>query len=326
MLANLKELPGRISDHNVTVASAGIAFYGLLALVPTLIALVSTYSIVTDPAEIESQVADLAGSLDAETQAFVRNLLEDIVGDTEDPGRSIGAWLSLIAGIALALFSASGAVQKMINTISVAYDATESRPGWKQRLMAYGFTAAAIVGVTLMALVVGAVPAILDRVSLSGGAEVGVTIVQFPVLGLLFGLALTVLYRYSPDRDPRTPWLNPGAITGTLLFIFFAIAFSFYSANIGVLPASYGLLGSIAALMIFLQLTALSVIIGAEVNGAAESAAVPSAAQAAVSARRSVVGRLSSPAGERADQKTLSFGKALAGLIALFVLGRGAGD
>ena len=325
-MANLKELPGRIKDHNVTVAAAGIAFYGLLALVPTLIALVSTYSIVTDPAEIESQVADLAGSLDADTQQFVTDLLTDIVGDTEDPGRSIGAWLSLIGGIALALFSASGAVQKLINTVSVAYDASETRPGWKQRLMAYGFTAASIVGVAVVALVVGAVPAILDRVNLASGAVAAITLLQFPALGLLFGLALTVLYRYSPDRDPKTPWRNPGAIAGTLLFIFFAIAFSLYSSYVGVLPASYGLLGSIAALMIFLQLTALSVIVGAEVNGAAEGAAVPSVAEAAVSSRGSVAGRLSSPAGEGADQKTLSFGKALAGLIALFVLGRAAGD
>ncbi len=325
MMAGLKELSSRIKDHNITVAAAGIAFYGLVALVPTLIALVSIYSIVTDPAEIESQVNDLAGSLDSDTQGFVKGVLEDIVGDTEDPGRSIGAWVSLIGGIALALFSASGAVQKLINTITVAYDATETRPGWKLRLMAYGFTAGAIVGFAMMALVVGAVPAILDQVNLSGGTEAAITIFQFPALGFLFGFALTVLYRYSPDRDPRTPWRNRGAIVGTLLFVCFAVGFSFYSSNIGVLPSSYGLLGSIAALMIFLQLTALSVIIGAEVNGMAEADTPPEFASAPVTSSRSVAGRLPVAAAQ-SGQKTLGFGKALAGLVALFVIGRAAGD
>ena len=73
----------RIKDHNVTVSAAGIAFYGLLALVPTLIALVSVYALVADPSQIEQQVTDTAGSLDPDTQTFVKNQLTDIVGDVE---------------------------------------------------------------------------------------------------------------------------------------------------------------------------------------------------------------------------------------------------
>lgn len=348
MIANIKEIARRIKAHNIAVTAAGIAFYALLALVPTLIAIVSIYGIVTEPSEIEQQVADLAGSLDEDTRSFVTGILTDIVAGEEDSqaaadaetGKSAAARAvqigGLIFGIALALFSASGAVQKLITSIAVAYEAPETRPGWKLRLMAYGFTTAAIVGVVFMALVIGASPALLEQVDLGGAAEAAISIAQFPILGLVFAGALTVLYRYGPDRSNRTPWRNPGAIVGTLLFLFFAIAFSIYSANVGLMPASYGLLGSVAALMIFLQLTAIAVIIGAEVNAAVEQGALRTATVQAGVADRAGVSQLSPVAagnaplagsfGDDQEERTLSFGKALAGLIALFALARGMKD
>ncbi len=336
VVANLKEIARRIKAHNVMVTSAGIAFYGLLAIVPTLIALISIYGLVTDPAEIEQQVADAAGSLDSTTKDFITEILTGIVGDSDEPDGSVGAWLSLIFGILVALWSSSGAVSKLIGTVAVAYEAPEGRPGWRLRLMAYGFTAAAIIGVAVMALVIAAAPALLDQTNIGDGAAAAISVLQFPLLGLLFGGALTVLYRYSPDRSVPTPWKNPGAVVGTLLFIFFAIAFSIYSANVGLLPASYGLLGSIAALMIFLQLTAIAVIIGAEVNSAIEvgsvsPATVASTATGAASGSALVpagpIASAGSPTdGEAADRPTLSFGTALAGLVALFALARGLKD
>lgn len=337
MVANIKELGRRIKAHNVTVSAAGIAFYGLLALVPTLLALVSVYGLIADPADVETQVEDLSSSLDETTSAFLTETLKGVIGEADENGNGgsgvIGRWLTLIFSIAFALFSASGAVQKLMSTVSVAYEARETRSGWRVRGLAYLFTAAAIVGVSLMIFTIGFVPTILDRVDLGGAAESAITILQLPVLGLLFAGALAVLYRYGPDRDRRTPWRNPGAIVATLLFIFFAIAFSIYSANVGLLPASYGLLGSIAALMIFLQLTALAVIIGAEVNGAIEvrTAAAAAAAAARASTHRAAPGIASGVAAidhaeEDGQQPVLSFGKALAGLIALFALARGVKD
>lgn len=365
MIANIKEILRRIKAHNIVVSAAGIAFYGLLALVPTLIAVVSIYGIVTEPEEIQAQVEDVAGSLDDDTKEFVTGILEDIVGaeveaaenDAAAADESVSGRVSqvvgLIFGIALALFSASGAVQKLIATIAVAYEAVETRPGWKVRLMAYAFTTAAIVGVVLMALIIGASPALLEQANLGSVAETAIGILQFPVLGLLFAGALTVLYRYGPNRAIKTPWRNPGAIIGTLLFLFFAIAFSIYSANVGLMPAAYGLLGSVAALMIFLQLTAIAVIVGAEVNAAVEVGALRAAAPNTTGtnvagANVAVLGASgSSAAGSGAgglpqltaggvaarssteegdDSRILGFGKALAGLIALFVLGRGVKD
>lgn len=332
LIANVKEILRRIKVHNVTVSSAGIAFYGLLALVPTLIALVSVYAIVADPTEIEQQVTDAAGSLDETTKGFLTQQMTDIVGGVDDDGggsggNSAGRWISLLVGIAFALFSASGAVQKLMATVAIAYEAEDSRKGWKVRGLAYLFTAGAIVGVAAMVFLIGVLPAIMDRVELGGLAETLIGIVQLPALGIGFAMALTILYRYGPDRPQRTPWKNYGAVVGTLLFIVFSFLFTIYASNLNSMPASYGLLGSVAALMIFLQLTALAVIIGAEVNGALEAQssqatvnATGSASSASLNGNRSFNGGSPQPA---APAEPLGLGKALAGLAALFALSRG---
>ncbi len=330
MLGHIREIRRRIKAHNVVVASAGVAFYGLLALVPTLIALVSIYGLVADPADIEQQVNDIAGSLDSDIQGLLKSQLEDIVGSVEDAenGSStnmFGRWAGLVIGIALALFSASGAVQKLIGTVAVAYEAEENRAGWKVRGMAYLFTVGAIVGIGLMVLVIGVMPNLLSRVDLGDVAEAAIAIGQYPVLAVLFAGALTILYRYGPDRETRTPWRNPGAVVATVLFLVFAVAFSFYSANVGAMPASYGLLGSIAALMIFLQLTTISVIVGAETNSIVEDARLEAQVRRTAEARAAARALADGTDGADTSTSDLPFGKALAGLAALFFLGR-SGD
>jgi len=300
--SRLKQIPGRLRAHNVAVTAAGIAFFGLLALVPTLIALVSIYGLVNqgNDEEIRQQIEDAAGSLDTSTKEFVE---DQLLGITTTDGNLV----ALVVGIVLALYSASGAVQKLMNTVSIAYDAEETRPGWKLRLLAYGLTLFSTLGVALMVTVVGIIPAVLASTDLGGAAEATIRILQLPAFALLFIFGLTVIYRYGPDRSPRSPWLNPGAPIAAGLWVLIAVLFSVYSSSIGAMPASYGLLGTVAALMIFLQLTAVAVIVGAEYNALAE-------ANAERMVEADVPGAATEP---------LSFGKALVGLAALFVLGQG---
>ncbi|MEM7339515.1 MAG: YihY/virulence factor BrkB family protein [Actinomycetota bacterium] len=322
-----KALPKRVGRHNVVVMAAGIAFYGLLALVPTLLATISIYGIVNQGNEdgIREQIESAAGSLDDTTQAFVESLLRDIT-------TSSGNVFALVLSLALALFSSSGAVQKLMVAIALAYEAEETRAAWKMRLLAYGLTAGAIVGVVLMVGVVGVIPAVLANVSLGAAAEAAITILQLPVFALLFAGGLTILYRYSPDRTPGTRWLNPGAVLATVLWLLLAIAFSVYSSNVGGMPASYGLLGSVAALMIFLQLTALAVIVGAEFNALVEEAraeaperALPGPgadAMTLATASAAAQGRTVRPGRPDDVFEPIGLGKALLGLVALIVLGR----
>ena len=312
----LLELQRRIGLHNVTVTAAGIAFYGLLTLIPVLTALVATYALVSnDPSDIEEQVAEAAGALDEDTQKLITDLIADIVTSMQD-----SATIVIIASILVALFSASGTVQKLLGAIKLAYEVVEGRPGWLVRIMSFVFTAAATVLLVVMMSLISALPVVLDRLDLGSEAELAIGLARLPVAILIFMSGVTVLYRYGPKRPSRTPWRNPGALVAGGLFVLFSVGLSFYTSNVGALPASYGLLGSIAVLMIFLQLTALSVIIGAEVNAAAELAGTPDATTTA-----SGEGTARGWAAGAKAVEPLSAGQALVGFIALLLFGRRAG-
>lgn len=309
-LAIAKQIPKRIKAHNVVVIAAGIAFYGLLAMVPTLIALISIYALVTDPTEIADQLTGLTENMEQSSA----DLLKDQVTSAVDEANGSAGVTALVVGITLALFSASGALAKLMNTISMAYAAVETRKGWQVRLLAFGLTAGAIFGVAILGFVLGAAPAIADEVGLGGVATTAINILRFPfALGcLVFGL--TVLYRYAPDREVKTPWKNVGSLAGAVAFLVFVGAFMMYFKFASGMPASYGILGSIAALIIFLQLIAIAVVIGAEVNAAVEGESA-----------NPLDGVLDLTEGEKEPVKTdaIPLGAAAAGVAALFWLGKG---
>ncbi|NNF54057.1 MAG: YihY/virulence factor BrkB family protein [Acidimicrobiales bacterium] len=334
----------RFGQHNVTVIAAGIAFYALLALLPTLIAMTSLYSLVADPQEILDQVDKLAATIDPEREpGGTGDLVESFGnaavaknddGSVAEGGYSAGRLTSLIVGILVALFSASGTVQKLMNAVNSAYEAKESRPGMFLRLLAYMFTAGAILFVVVLIALLGVVPALAARADVGGIAEVAVNVGTYLGLALAFPFALTVLYRYSPDRVRRTPWRNRGAIVATVIWVLSAIAFSIYARSVGSFGAAYALLGGIAGLIIFFQLTSISIIIGAEVNAVLEDpenakAKIKSASELATPAalRTAPVDRLNA-AGKRGRNavpvpaEPISLGKALVGVAALLFLGR----
>lgn len=335
----------RFGRHNVTVIAAGIAFYALLALLPILIAMTSLYSLAADPQEILDQVDKLAATIDPErepggTGDLVESFGNAAVAKNEDGtvaegGFSEGRLTSLIVGILVALFSASGAVQKLMNAVNSAYEAKESRLGMFIRGLAYMFTALGILFVVVLIGLLGVVPALAARADVGGFAEVGVNIGTYLGLALAFPLALTVLYRYSPDRVRRTPWWNKGAMVATVIWVLSAIAFSIYARNVGSFGAAYALLGGIAGLIIFFQLTSISIIIGAEVNAVVENpvnAKVKATGDAvavapAAALRTAPVDRLNaaSKRGSKAvpvPAEPISLGKALVGVAALLFLDR----
>ena len=329
----------RFGRHNVTVIAAGIAFYSLLALLPTLIAMTSLYSLVNDPQEILDQVNEAADNLGGETGDLVREFGESAVGAEngvapERDAFSVGGLVTVIVAVVIALFSASGATQKLMNIVNSAYEAHETRSGMFLRGLAYLFTAFGIFSVVVLIGLLGVIPAAAAAANLSGPFETLVNVATYVGLAILFPAALTVLYRYSPDRAQRTPWKNRGAFVAMVLWIVAAIVFSFYARYIGSFGAAYALLGGIAGIIIFFQLTAISIIVGAEVNAVLEdqanakvpvTATAPTRAVAPLTAPVDRMNAASRPLSNKAvpvPKEPISLGKALAGTAALFFLGR----
>lgn len=256
----------KMRQDGVPLLAAGVAFFALLALVPTLVALVSVYGLVADPAEIQRNVDDALRTAPAEVRDLVSSQLSTIVR-----GEPSGLRLGVVAGLVLALWSASSGMKHLMGALTLAYDETEDRKFLRLRGLALALTIGAIVllATALAGLVVA--PESLDDDGGVGVLRSVVLVARWPLLALVVLVALAALYRWGPDRDaPRFRWVTPGAVVATVVWLAASAGFSYYTANFGSYNETYGALGAIVVVMLWLYLTAYAIILGAELNAELE--------------------------------------------------------
>jgi len=252
-------------DH-IPLLSAGVAFYALLALVPAIVAVVSIYGLVADPNQVRAQIVNALRAAPREVRELVSAQLESIASSS-----GASTLVALIIGIVAALWSASAGIGHLIVALNVAYEEAETRGVVRRRATALLFTIGAIAFVVVAVGVIGFLPALVAKTNLGAPGRFAIGIVRWLVLlaGLLAGLA--VLYHYGPDRDEaKWRWASPGAIVAGTLWLVGSLLFSLYTANFAKYNETYGSLGAVVVLMLWLFLTSLSVIVGAEVNAEME--------------------------------------------------------
>ncbi len=257
-----KRVKSEAKVDQVPLLAAGVAFFGLLAMIPALVALLSLYGLLAEPQDIRRQVDDALAAAPKEVREMIGQQLTSIQQSSQGT-----ALLALIGGVVIALWSASSGVNHLIDAINVAYDEQETRGFVRRRglsllltLGAVGFLVFAFVGIAV-------VPAAAQAANLGAAGAVLVQIVRWVLLlgGLLVGLA--VVYRYAPDRDaPKWAWASPGAIFAAVGWLAASILFSVYATNFGSYNETYGSLGAVVVVMMWLYLTALVIILGAELN------------------------------------------------------------
>ncbi len=319
-IALVREVISRFGRHNVTVIAAGISFYAVLAIVPTIIAGALIFARVVEPSELETELLQQTESLSGTTRTFVQETLIPSVMTEVSDARGEGTTGVLLA-LLLALWSASGAVQKLMKVTAAAYEAEETRSGWKMRLLAYGATAAAIVILGLLVVVLGLLPLLGDQLGLGDATQTVVSLLTYPVVALIIMGSFTLLYRYSPDRSPRTPWINPGAIVATIGFLLIAYGFSAYSGAISSLGAT-AIIGSVAVLMLFFQFSTIAAVVGAEINAVVENARAVRVSAAEAQSSVDQTDETTDPNAEEQGVSPVKFWQALAGVITIFALGR----
>ena len=256
----------QIKEDNVTLLAAGVAFYLFLALFPALIAAVTIYGLVADPAQVEQQIGSLAETLPQEAA----NLLETQLKDIATASSSALGW-GLVASLGGALFAASGGVANLINAVNIAYDEEETRNFLKLRGLALLMTLGGVVFLAVAVGLIAVVPIVLDAVNLGGFATVAVQVARFVGLIVAVLVALAVVYRYAPDRDnPKFRWVGLGSAVATVLWVLGSLAFSLYVSNFGSYGETYGALAGVVVLLLWLWLTSLIVLVGAEINSETE--------------------------------------------------------
>ncbi len=262
VLARTKQ---QLAEDNLTVVAAGVAFYGFVAVVPALAATVALYGLVADPSQVTEQVTLLARVVPGEALPLLQEQMIRITSNDEAAG------ISAAIGVLIAVYSSANATKALISGLNIAYDETEERGFMKLTAIAMVLTVGAILAAALAVGLVAFLPAVLKQLSVTSSAETVLNIVRWPLLVGGFMGALAVLYRLGPCRhDAKWNWVSPGAIVAALLWLLGSAAFSLYVSHIGGYDKTYGPLGAVVVFLMWLYLSALAVLIGAEFNSELE--------------------------------------------------------
>lgn len=260
----LKRTMKQLKADNVPVVSGGVAYYSFLAVIPALAAIVSIYGIVADPEDVGRQLESFFGALPDDAAELLRDQIRNITEQQEG-----GLGLAAVIGVLASLWSASKGMQALIAALNIAYDEEEGRKGLRLRAITLGMTVALAVGATgLIAGMIGA-GAVAGRLGTAG--EWALTIARWPALFAALVVVLAVLYRYAPDRDDAAwRWVTPGAALAAALVVLGSFAFALYVNSFGKYSETYGSLGAIVVLLLWLNLTAYVVVLGAELDAELE--------------------------------------------------------
>jgi membrane protein len=261
-----RRVKDQIKRDRLSIIAAGVAFYGLLAIFPGLVALVATYGLVADPAQIERHVASLSAILPPQAAEVVMNQLRDLAS-TNRAALGLGA----IGGLLVALWSASSAVRTLMEALNIAYDEEERRGIIRFYGTALLLTFGGVIAVILaIALVVG-LPTFLNLMGLDWLIEIVVSFARWPILALLAIVAFAVIYRFGPSRSkPCWRWVSWGATAAVALWILGSALFSLYVTRFGNYNETYGAAGAVVILLMWFLLSSYAVLIGAEINAEME--------------------------------------------------------
>jgi membrane protein len=243
-----------------------VVFFGLLAVFPAITALVSCYGLFTNPSTIGANLQTLALMLPEGSFQIVQDQIARVL---EKGNTALGA--TFLFGLGFAIWSANAGVKAVIDALNVVYEEREKRSFIRLNLLTLALTSGGIAALLLMVSAVVAFPLALDHLGLKPEAQFIVGLARWPLLFVILLGALGVLYRFGPSRRAaRWEWLGLGTLTAALLWIVGSALLSWYLSNFGHFTATYGSLGAAIGLMMWMWMSAIIVLCGAELNSEIE--------------------------------------------------------
>ncbi|WFU12733.1 YihY/virulence factor BrkB family protein (plasmid) [Rhizobium sp. CB3090] len=255
-----------ISDDRISLVAAGVTFYLLLALFPALAALVSLYGFFADPASISEHLRSLSALLPPGAFDMIADRLNDLV-----QRRNGTLSLALFLGLGVALWSTHSGTLAIFDAMNIAYEETEKRGLIRLNLVGLCFTLCSILAAILVIGLVAIMPLVLSLFWLDQWKENLVLILRWPILLILMIIAVTAIYRFGPSREPaKVRWLTWGAALATAGWIAMSLLFSVYLKNFANYDATYGTLGALIGFLIWIWLSVVILLVGAEINAELE--------------------------------------------------------
>jgi membrane protein len=255
-----------IQEDRLLALAAGVVFYSLLALFPALAAGVSVYALFADAATISKHLSIAAGVIPAGTLDLLGGEISRFAAKSD--GRLTFGFL---VGLAIALWSANAGMKAIFDALNIIYDEEEKRGLIWLNLVSLFFTICAIAAAGLAVAVVVVFPLILAAFGLHSIDAPLIAYLRWPVMFVLIIFGLAVLYRYGPSRRlAKWRWLNVGSVFAALAWLAVSSLFSWYLGNFANYNATYGALGAVVGLMMWMWLSAIVVLVGAELNSEIE--------------------------------------------------------
>jgi membrane protein len=254
-----------VGEDQVAFLAAGLAFYGLLALFPMLIAAITLYGLVADPAEVQDLVGTVSDTMSGGGQV-VRDQLTQIVSASSQTL----SW-GLVVSVGAALWSASAGAASLITTVNLAYDERETRGYLRLKGLALGLTIGGILFVLVAVALIAIVPVILHRLGLGDTGRTLVAWLRWPLLLAMGMTALATIYKVAPDRTPpRLRWVTWGSAVAVVMWLAASWGFSQYVENFASYNETYGSLGGVVILLMWFYLGGYAILLGAEINAEIE--------------------------------------------------------
>jgi membrane protein len=262
--ATLRRTGRQFMEDNLIQWAGSLAFFMALSLFPSLLALVSVLGLIGAPA-IEPLIQNL-GELAPST---ARDIALDGLRAVQDNGG--GAGLALVIGLLVALWSASAYVGAFIPAANVVWEMRDERPLWSKLRVRVGLTLLLLFLIALIGLTVvltGPIAREIGGIVGLGDEAVDVwDVAKWPFLGCAVMVLIGTLYWVAPNvRHPGWRWITPGSVLALLVWIIASLGFTFYVSNFGSYNETYGGIGGVLVFLLWLWLTNIAILLGAELN------------------------------------------------------------
>ena len=256
----------KMNENRLLAVAGGIVFYALLALFPAVTAFVSLYGLVADASTIGQHLSLAAGILPSGAVDILHEQLTRLTAN-----RTSALSFGFVFGLLFALWSANSGTKAVIDGLNVAYGEIEKRSFVRLNILSLVFTLSAFLALTLAVGTVVVAPPLLLHIGLGGAANALIGILRWPALLAFVILGLAILYRYGPSRrEARWTWLSVGSVGAAVAWLVASALLSWYIANFGTYNATYGSLGAAIGMMMWMWVSMIVVLLGAQLNAEIE--------------------------------------------------------
>lgn len=262
----LKRVKERISEDNIPIVSAGVAFYAFLAIFPGIIVLFSIYGLAVDAQSAGEQITMLAEVMPEQTISIIEGRMDNLM----ETSTSALGW-GTVFGILIALWSANKGIKSLFTGLDVTYGVENRRGIIKQNALSLAFTLGTILVIIVSLGFIILFPLLLNTIGLPGTLGTLVAWLRWPFLAIIVISAISLIYQYGPAREtPRLRWVVLGASAATFVWLIASWGFSFYVSNFGNFGEMYGSLSAVVIMLFWLFISSFIILAGGELNRATE--------------------------------------------------------